>query len=378
MVLERRAEVRRAGSTASRAEAESLTGARLIGSAIALPRHRYGQAELASLARAHFAKLHVKEGLVARLFERVGVEQRHLSLPAERYLDLSGFGQRSRAWLEVATELGEQALARALDECGVEPREVGELVTTTVTGVAVPSLDARLMNRLAFAPELRRVPLFGLGCAGGAAGVARVDDYLRAYPDRAAALLSVELCSLTMQPEDFSVANLVSSGLFGDGAAAVIAVGAEHPLASSGAPAVLGSRSCFFPNTERVMGWDIVDQGFRVVLSADVPAIARDRVPEVVRGFLGELGLGVEDVGAWVTHPGGPKVMDALEEGLSLPDGTLDPSREILARAGNLSSASVLFLLDEFRRERRPADGSYGLMLAMGPAFAAELVLLRW
>ncbi len=361
-----------------RAPVEDVPGARILGSATALPRHRYGQAELMALARAHFAKLDVREGLVARFFDRVGVQQRHLALPAERYADLSGFGQRSQVWLEVATELGEQALVRALDDAGLEPSEIGELVTTTVTGIAVPSLDARLMNRIPFAPELRRVPLFGLGCAGGAAGVARVDDYLRAFPGRAAALLSVELCSLTVQPEDFSIANLVSSGLFGDGAAAVIAVGAEHPLASRGAPTVLASRSRFFPRTERVMGWDVVDHGFRVVLSTDVPAIARDRVPEIVRAFLDERELTISDIAAWVTHPGGPKVMDSLEEGLHLAPGTLDASRDVLARLGNLSSASILFLLDEFRRQRRPAGGSYGLMLAMGPAFAAELVLLRW
>jgi alkylresorcinol/alkylpyrone synthase len=353
-------------------------GARVVATSAVLPKHRYGQRELTELAGIHFAKLDVREGLVARFFERVGVEHRYLALPAERYAEISGFGRRNEVWLEVATELGERALVLALEECGLAPSEIGELVTTTVTGVAVPSLDARLMNLVPFAPDLRRLPLFGLGCAGGAAGVARIDDYLRAFPDRAAALLSVELCSLTIQPEDFSVANLVSSGLFGDGASAVIAVGAEHPLAGVGAPAVLASRSAFFPSTERVMGWDVVDRGFRVVLSTDVPAIARERVPPLVRSFLDEHGLSVSDIAAWVTHPGGPKVMDALEEGLSLDRGTLDPSREVLARMGNLSSSSILFLLDEFRRRRRPEDASYGLLLAMGPAFAAEMVLVKW
>ncbi len=376
MVLEARAESHRRGPRTGSAAA--APGAHVVATANVLPCHRYGQAELSALARDHFAKLEVSERLVERFFERVGVHERHLALPADRYADLAGLEQRTRAWLEVATDLGEEALRRALDECGLSAADVGELVTTTVTGVAVPSLDARLMNRLPFAPELRRVPLFGLGCAGGAAGVARVDDYLRAFPDRVAALLSVELCSLTLQPGDFSIANLVSSGLFGDGAAAVIAVGAEHPLAATAAPAVLASRSRFFPNTERVMGWDVVDQGFRVVLSTDVPVIAREHVPDVVRGFLDDHGLGVDDVETWVTHPGGPKVMDSLEEGLALPTGTLDPSREALARMGNLSSASILFLLDEFRRRRRPAAGAHGVMLAMGPAFAAELVLLRW
>jgi alkylresorcinol/alkylpyrone synthase len=160
----------------------------------------------------------------------------------------------------------------------------------------------------------------------------------------------------------------------------VVALGAEHPLAKGegAAPTILGSRSCFFPETEHVMGWAVVDGGFQVVLSPEVPVIARERLPQVVRAFLAEHGLEVGDVSAWVTHPGGPKVMDAIEDGLSLGRGMLDASREGLARMGNLSSASVLALLDEFRRGRRPAEGTYGLLMAMGPAFAAELLLLRW
>jgi alkylresorcinol/alkylpyrone synthase len=358
--------------------AKASAGAAIVASKTALPSHRYLQDDLAEAARRLFPSRGLRPATLARFFDRVGVRERYLALPAERYAELDGFGGRSRAWLEVATELGEAALRAVLEESGLDPRELGQLVTTTVTGVAVPSLDARLMNRIAFAPGLRRMPLFGLGCAGGAAGLARVDDYLRAYPRSVAALLSVELCSLTLQPGDVSVANVLSSGLFGDGAAALIAVGAEHPLAARAAPKVLASRSCFFAGTERVMGWDMVDGGFRVVLSPEVPAIARERIPGLLRAFLGEHGLGVDDVKAWVTHPGGPKVMDAMEEGLALPRGTLDASRESLARMGNLSSASVLSLLDEFRRKRRPAEGAYGVLMAMGPAFAAELSLLRW
>ncbi len=262
-------------------------GARIVATRTALPPHRYDQVELAEAARHLFPGRALRPGVLARFFERVGVRSRHLALPASGYAELDGFGRRSEVWLEVATALGEEALRGALEESGLEPRELGQLVTTTVTGVAVPSLDARLMNRIPFAPELRRVPLFGLGCAGGAAGLARVDDYLRAYPKSAAALLSVELCSLTLQPADASVANVISSGLFGDGAAATIAVGREHPLAEGAAPSVLGSRSTFFPGTERVMGWDVVDAGFKVVLSPDVPRVVSEHVRPVLDAFLG-------------------------------------------------------------------------------------------
>lgn len=359
--------------------------------AIALPPHRYAQRDLAQLAAQYIGGSQHREAAVARFFDRVGVGERHLALPVEEYLALGGMENRSRAWIEVATELGRRTITDLLDETGLPARDVGQITTTTVTGIAVPSLDARLMNLLPFSTNLKRVPLFGLGCLGGAAGLARASEYLRAFPEEAAILLSVELCSLTFQAEDVSVANLVSTGLFGDGAAAVLLVGARHPFASRGSgprlasapraasgPRVVASRSVFFPDTERVMGWDVVDTGFKVVLSADVPAIVRKHVPPAVDALLGDHGLTRSDVASWVLHPGGPKVIDALEESLELPEGALAPTREGLARYGNLSSASVLFLLDEHRRRRAPPPGSYGLLMAMGPAFCAELVLLRW
>lgn len=354
---------------------------RAVATKVALPSHRYEQTELARIAARVLPALHAREGALERLFARVGVESRHLALPAEAYAELGGFEERNRAWLEVATELGLRAIGELLEEVGVDAREIGQLTTTTVTGIAVPSIDARLMNLLPFRSNLKRVPLFGLGCLGGAAGLARTAEYLRAYPDQLALLLSVELCSLTLQSDDASLANIISSGLFGDGAAAVLLAGAEHPLAREGrfpGPELIASESAFFPGTERVMGWDLVDDGFKVVLSPSVPQVVRAHVPPAVDAFLAERGLTRGDIGTWVSHPGGPKVLAALQEGLDLPAHALDPSREMLAQVGNLSSASVLALLDEYRRRRLPAPGTYGLLMAMGPAFCAELVLLRW
>lgn len=360
---------------------------RVLGGAVALPGHRYDQASLARAAAAVMPGMQSREGLLERFFARVGVRHRHLALPTERYGELSGFGARNDAWIEVATELGERCLAQLVDDAGIAHADIDQLTTTTVTGLAVPSLDARLMNRLPLSPHLTRVPLFGLGCLGGAAGVARTADYLRAHPRNLAVLLAVELCSLTLQHADFSVANAISSGLFGDGAAAVLLAGAEHPLAArarvagpsrSAGPTVLASRSVFFPDTERVMGWDIVDEGFQVVLSPDVPKLVREALPLAVDAFLAEHGLCRDDIATWVSHPGGPAVLQAMEEGLTLPEGALDASRESLAEVGNLSSASVLCVLEEFRANRRPPAGSYGLLMALGPAFCAEMVLLRW
>jgi alkylresorcinol/alkylpyrone synthase len=357
----------------------AFAGPRTIASAVALPPHRYAQKELAEIAARMFPGFQRREGFLERFFDSVGVKERHLALDAEAYGALSGMEDRARAWLEVATDLSEQAIEKLLDEAGVSAGEIGQLTSTTVTGIAVPSIDARLMNRLPFDASLKRVPLFGLGCLGGAAALARTAEYLRAYPDELAIVLAVELCSLTLQHDDASVANIISSGLFGDGCAAVLLAGARHPLAGHGpGPTIIDSRSAFFPNTERVMGWDVVDDGFKVVLSASVPEVVRELVPPAVDLFLESHDLTRADIETWVSHPGGPKVLAALEEGLEIPEGTLDPSREGLANVGNLSSASVLYLLDDFRKNRAPEAGAHGVLMAMGPAFCAELVLLRW
>jgi alkylresorcinol/alkylpyrone synthase len=214
-----------------------------------------------------------------------------------------------------------------------------------------------------------------LGCVAGAAGIARAADYVRAFPDQAAALISVELCSLTWQRDDLSVANLISSALFGDGAAAVIVAGAELP---SGGPQVLASRSSFYPNTEDVMGWDISEKGFRIVLSPSVPEMVFQHLASDVDGFLTSNGLTKADIHSWIMHTGGPKVLAATAEALKLPKGALDASWEALRNVGNLSSASVLVVLESYVRERRPPAGSYSILAAMGPGFCAELVLLRW
>ena len=346
---------------------------------LALPPHRYGQRDLARFAQQFLPTDALKEGTLERLFQRVGVKERYLALPVERYSELRGFGERNDAWIEVATSLAEGVVADALASAGISASEVSLLVSTTVTGIAVPSLDARLMNRLPFSPSLKRMPLFGLGCLGGAAGLARAAEYLRAFPDELALFFSVELCSLTFQPNDGSLANLISTGLFGDGAAAVVLAGANHRLASAAAtPRVVGSRSAFFPNTERVMGWDMRDSGFQIVLSGDVPTICREQAGPAVDAFLTSHGLSRGDVRSWIMHPGGPKVIDALETALGLGPDALQPTRDSLATVGNLSSASVLFLLAEHRRRLAPARGEHSILMAMGPAFCAEMVLLQW
>ncbi len=313
-----------------------------------------------------------------------GVEFRNTALPLSRYSQLSGFTEANDAYIEIALDLAEQAFLAALDQANVKPWEVDIVFSTTVTGLAVPTLEARLAARVGLRQDVKRVPLFGLGCVAGAAGTARMHDYLRAFPDQVAALLAVELCSLTIQRKDNSVANLVAASLFGDGAAAVIAKGAARAAGDkmgdkkiSAGPRVLATRSRIYPDTEEVMGWRIGSDGFRIVLSVDVANVTEKYLGEDVRGFLADHGLTPQDVTTWVCHPGGPRVIEAVENVLDLPESALDHTRNSLRNNGNLSSVSVLDVLRANMADPPPA-GSIGLMIAMGPAFCCELVLLEW
>jgi alkylresorcinol/alkylpyrone synthase len=303
----------------------------------------------------------------------VQVERRHTALAASAYPTLAGFRERNDAYIACALELGERAILDALARSGIALEELAHIVFVSVTGVAAPSIDARLVNRLRLRRDIRRTPIFGLGCVAGAAGVARTADWLRAYPERTAVLLSVELCSLTLQLEDRSIPNLIASGLFGDGAAAAVLLGGER---GTSGPRVIASRSIFFPDTERAMGWEVGEQGFRVVLSGEVPALAAG-IRKDVDEFLAEQGLALDEIARLVCHPGGPRVIEALEEALGRPREDFALTWKTLRELGNLSSASVLMVLRD-TLEQPPPPGSYGLMLAMGPGFCAELVLLRW
>jgi alkylresorcinol/alkylpyrone synthase len=219
--------------------------------------------------------------------------------------------------------------------------------------------------------------MFGLGCVAGAAGVARLHDYLRGDPDGVAVLLAVELCSLVPK-NDPTMATVVGSSLFGDGAAAVVAVGDRRAeLIGASGPEVIDSRSHLYPDSQRTMGWDVDSSGFRLVLSPDVPKVVERYLGDDVTGFLASHDLEISDVGAWVSHPGGPKVIEAITATLGLPDDALELTWRSLAEVGNLSSASVLHVLRDTMAKRPPA-GSPGLMMAMGPGFCSELVLLRW
>ena len=342
----------------------------------AAPTHYYGQEQLLAAFQAAWATQHHNPRRVAQLHRAVKVGGRHLALPMEDYPGLS-FGQANDAFVRVGTDIGAEAVSGALAAAGLDAADVDAIFTTTVTGVATPSIDARLVNRLGLRTDIRRVPMFGLGCVAGAAGIARVADYLRGHPDHVAVLLSVELCSLTLQRADLSIPNLIATGLFGDGAAAVVGVGANRSVAD-GMPQVVASKSRFYPNTERVMGWDIGDTGFKIVLSAGVPQMVDRHMGSDVDAFLAEHDLSRGDIARWICHPGGPKVLQAFERTLGLTQDDTNLTWRSLEEVGNLSSASVLHVLRDTLRQRPCAPGDRGLVLAMGPGFCSELVLLKW
>lgn len=346
----------------------------------ALPPHRYAQGDLSEALQHFWSRKHFNPDRMAHFHRHVAVEERYLALSKEDYQKDLDFTARNQAYCRVATELGEQVIRKALEDTQLNPEDIDAIFFTTVTGLSVPTIDAQLINRLQMRRDIKRTPLFGLGCVAGAAGIARVHDYLRAWPEHTALLLSVELCSLTLQTDDLSIPNLISTGLFGDGAAAVIMLGerARDKKGIKSLAQVKETQSAFYYNSERVMGWDIGTHGFKIVLSAEVPAMIQRYLREDVDAFLKKSSLSRSDIEVWVSHPGGPKVIDAIEEVLDLDPRALALTRDSLSRYGNLSSASVLFVLQEtLARVRFKPRGTYGLLLALGPGFCSELVLLQ-
>lgn len=346
------------------------TNPAILAVAGALPRHRIGQAEVKEFARGMFGEVYRDIERLTPVFDNVHVEGRHFCVPIEWFEHDHTFPEKNALYVEHALDLSGKAARRAMDRAGVGPGEIGAIFFFSTTGISTPSLDSKLMFELGLSEHTRRVPIWGLGCSAGAATIARASEHARLYPDEKVLMVGVELSGLTFQRGDRSKSNLVSTSLFADGAASVV-------LGKGEGPEVLGSRSTTWPGTEDVMGWDLIETGLKVQLSKSVPDIVRSKFRDDLRGACDDLDLPFEDLKHFVLHPGGAKVLDAFEDVLGLERGGLAFSRGVLRDQGNMSSVTVLFILERFLQAGELAPGDLGVLSAMGPGFSAEHVFFR-
>ena len=348
---------------------------RVLSVATSVPRHRISQETAKGFARAMFSEVYRDVERLLPVFDNVDIEARNFCVPPEWFYGEHTFPEKNALYVENALDLSEKAARRALDRAGIEPGEVGAIFFVSTTGLSTPSIDSQLLPRLGLSENTRRVPIWGLGCAAGASGLSMAADHARLYPEKPVLFVAVELCGLTFQKGDRSKASLISTALFADGAAAVVLGGPEQNEGAG--PELLGSHSTTWTGTEDIMGWEIVESGFKVRLSRSIPDLVRKRVPENLKMALDSVGLAFEDLKHFVTHPGGAKVLDAFEEVFGLEPGGLTLSREVLRYQGNMSSVTVLFILERLLESGDASPGDHGVLSAMGPGFSAEHVFFR-
>lgn len=346
----------------------------ILGLESSFPSYRYQQNQIRELISNASPQKH--HAAIGKIHNAAGVDTRFLSLPIENYPNLGAVKERMHLWQEIALGLGTECLNKLFNATQVDVQDIGHFFFTSITGISAPSIDAFLVDHFALSSAIKRTPIFGLGCLGGAALLSRAADYVRAYPKQLALVLAVELCSLTWQKNDFSMANIVATALFGDGCAAFLIAGDLHPLLEKSQAKIIDSHQVFFPKSRHIMGWSIEDTGFKIVLSPGVPEIAQNELPKAVDIFLSRHALNRADIKHWIAHPGGPKVIKALGEGLKISEEYFSTTKESLREMGNMSSVSVLNVLERSMRSR-PNKGDLGLLFAMGPGFCAEMVLLK-
>ena len=345
----------------------------IAATATAVPPFCIGQDEVRAYLQRVFSLDGARLQAMLAIVGHSEVNQRYCVQPIDDIIEPRPLDEISRAYAEHSVRLGAEVTADCLARAGLPPTAVDLVITVSCTGVMIPSLDAHLANRFGFRPDVRRLPITELGCAAGASALARAADFLRAYSGATVLIVAVELPSLTFQRHDTSQANLISSILFGDGAAAVVVVGDEGR-----GPRIVRAESYLFPRSLDAMGFDLKEGGFHIVLSREVPDMIRERVRGLVDGFLARAGLRREELSAFIVHPGGQKLLCFIEEELGLTRQDTECSWHVLREYGNQSSASVLFVLHEWLARHTPASGAHGLLAAFGPGFSADMLLLRW
>lgn len=347
------------------------------------PPYEVTQNEAVQLTRSLFSRKFKDIDRLLTVFQNGDIEKRHVCMPLEWYGNQHDFEERNELYIEHALAYGVEAVKKCLDGEGwleepLAPEAVDAIFFISSTGVATPSIEARIMNQLPFRDDVKRIPIWGLGCAGGAAGLSRAFEYCRAFPDANVLVLSIELCSLTFQKDDYSKSNLVGVSLFSDGVACALVSGDQSPIRPiKPMPSILTTTSKLMPDSEDVMGWDVKNNGLYVIFSKSIPAIITEWLGPFVHAFLEAQGLSKEDIAHFVAHPGGKKVLQAYENALGFDSTMTEISREILRENGNMSSPTILYVLERFM-QRGPSAGEYGLLAALGPGFCGELLLVKW
>ena len=323
-----------------------------------------------------FSNCKLEVDRLINVFDNSSIENRHFSVPFEWFSKEHSFSERNELFINNAICYSQEAIEECLQKSGIPAESIDHIFFITTTGLATPSIDSILFNKFKFKSHIKRTPVWGLGCAGGAVGLSRAMDYTKAYPDKIALVVAIELCSLTFQKDDLSKSNLIATSLFSDGAAAALVIGENVPNENRGVH-LIDSFSTTFPDSLDVMGWEIIDNGFQVLFSKDIPSIVENLVKPNVMEFLKPHGISLKDIKYFIAHPGGYKVINAFEKSLSLPSESFVYSKTILREHGNMSSPSVLYVLNEFLEEQSYKPREYGVISALGPGFSSELLLFR-
>jgi alkylresorcinol/alkylpyrone synthase len=345
-----------------------------------LPPHRYDQDTVMAWVREWIEASGDPAALrLLSVYPNAGVKTRASVLPIEQVFRPADFETQNDRYRDIARSAGIELARRAIDAAGLLPADIDIIVSVSCTGFMIPAVDAYVAEALGMGPRLARLPITESGCAGGVVGLARAADYLAAHPERAALVLALEFSSLTFQRWDTSATNVVSAAIFGDGGAAAVLVGAQHPRAAGPVLArLLDSESVFFPGTTHLMGFHLGNHGLQIILDRALAPFVHAQVAPVVDAFLSRRGLRRQEIGRWILHPGGQRIIEVMAERLGLGPGALASTEAVLNEHGNMSSVTVLFVLDEILRHGATRPGERGILGAFGPGFGAEFVLLEF
>ncbi|MBS4199454.1 type III polyketide synthase [Bacillus sp. FJAT-49732] len=357
---------------------------RIISVGTGVPEHAISQDETMEFAKQLFSESVKDIDRLLKVFHNGEIEKRHFVKNIEWYRHNHSFSSKNDEFIDLAVDLSIKAIKNCLEsptlQRQVSYEEIEAIIMINTTGIATPSLEARIMNRLPFSKNTKRIPIWGLGCAGGAAGLSRAYEYCKAFPDAKVLVVAVELCSLTFQKDDLSKSNIIGTSLFADGSAAALICGDEvnlNEIIGRKVPSIINTQSTLMKDSLDVMGWNIKDEGLYVVFSKDIPSIIKDWLKPEVEQLIIHHQLTISQIKHFIAHPGGKKVLKAYEEALGLPPERTATSLEVLREYGNMSSVTVLFVLERFLKQEMK-NGDYGIIAALGPGFSSELLLVRW